>query len=83
MKRIERPVRLQRLHYLLSRLCKCGTGRNLDSIVIKICICPPNGSRAKEFQYSEYRTNSLYDINDTNFQGSTYFYLIGTKMAHV
>ncbi len=36
MVQIERTVRMQQLHYLLSETCMCGTGRKFDSMVTEI-----------------------------------------------
>ncbi len=81
MVRIERTVRKQLVHYLLTRSCMCGTNRNVYSIVTKICISLANGTSIHEFQYDPFRTYRLYDISDTIFQVSTYFYSVSTKIG--
>ncbi len=73
-------VCLQQLHYPLSRSCVGGIDRNIDSIVTRSYLCPANDPKTDEFQCSPYRAYSLYDISNTNFQGSTYFYPVGTKI---
>ncbi len=57
-------------------------GGNFDLIATKTYVCLANGPRTGEFQYGSYRSYSLYNISNTNFYGSTYFYvLIFTRYA--
>ncbi len=54
MVRIKRTVRMQQLHYPLSKSCMGSTARNFDSVVTIICICLDMGQKSNEFEFSRF-----------------------------
>ncbi len=76
---IECTVCMQQSHYSLSKSCICGTARNFDSIVAKICTCLDNGPRMDDLEYGPYWIESVCVISNTSLDGSTYLILSNSR----